>query len=84
MNTRDTLNYLRWGEGSDLSDVEIEYIHRGAPGDTKTVMGNDVVELGRSFLELAGASIPYHRITAIRRGGETLFQRRGNDVPSSQ
>jgi len=81
MNVRETLNYLKWGEKCDFAEVLVEYVHRGAPGDTRTVRGDEIVEIGRSSFDLAGASIPYHRVVRITHNGRILFQRhadRGN------
>jgi uncharacterized protein (UPF0248 family) len=42
---RSVLNELRWREDRDLSMVEVEYVHRGAPGDIASVRGEDILEL---------------------------------------
>ncbi len=79
MNVRETLNYLKWGEKCDFSGVEVEYIHRGVPGDTKIIRGDEIKEIGRSFMILAEASIPHHRVIRITRRGEVIFQRHAGD-----
>lgn len=55
-------------------------MHRGAPGDTRTASGADVVAVGHGFLELRSlgpmpAMIPYHRILRIEVDGATLWER---------
>lgn len=70
---REVLNHLRWGEG-DLSKVLITYVHRGAPGNLACAKGEDVLELGRSFFQVGGSEIPYHRIVKIEKNGEEVFR----------
>lgn len=70
---RDLLNEIKWTK--DLEKVKIRYIHRGAPNNVKTVSGADIISIGRSFLETATATIPYHRITRILYDDETIFDR---------
>lgn len=70
---RDLLNEIKWTK--DLEKLEIWYLHRGAPHDTKIITGAEIISLGRSFLETTSATIPYHRIIKIVYAGETLFDR---------
>ena len=72
-NIRDILNKIKWTE--DLRNVEIQYIHRGAFHDMKSVVGNEIREIGRSFLMTTDAAIPYHRITKIVYNGRVVFER---------
>jgi len=72
-NLRDILNKIKWTE--DLRNVEIQYIHRGAFHDMKSVVGNEIREIGRSFLMTTDAAIPYHRITKIVYNGRVVFER---------
>ncbi|HNQ34164.1 MAG TPA: DUF504 domain-containing protein [Methanoculleus sp.] len=64
--------------GYDFSQVEVEYVDRGAPGDRSRVQGDRVVALDAQYLEVdAGthaACIPYHRVRRIRYEGETMWQ----------
>jgi uncharacterized protein (UPF0248 family) len=75
---RDTLNQLKWREHA-LARCEIEYVHRGAPGDTRIVSGADVREVGSwAFVLGEGAreaTIPYHRVLRITVGGEVVWAR---------
>lgn len=70
---KEILNKLKWRPGSDLRDAEIHYLHRGAPNDTRTIKGSDILELERSFFVTADGTIPYHRIRKIVCKGETLY-----------
>ena len=70
---RDILNEIKWTQ--DLQKVEIWYVHRGVPNNTKILAGGDIVQIGRSFLETTTASIPFHRIFKILYNGKIIFQR---------
>jgi len=73
---REVLNRLKWTQGVGLNDVVVKYVHRGAPGDELSINGTQIIELGSSFMELAGAQIPYHRITTITYNEEVLYEKR--------
>lgn len=77
---RDVLNKLKWTEGERIEDAEIFYVHRGAPDNSRSVMGNDIVQLDRFCFELAtGSCIPYHRVYKIAYRGRIIFERyKGN------
>lgn len=73
---RDILNALKWRTDKDLSKAEITYVHRGVPGDTKTISGDEILSIEPSFMILEEASIPYHRILRIIYNGEVIFERK--------
>ncbi len=70
---RDILNKIKWTR--DLNKVTIWYIHRGALYNKKMIVGDEIITIGRSFLETTTATIPYHRIIKIFYGAEVLFDR---------
>jgi hypothetical protein len=72
---RDILNKIKWTK--DLNKVTIWYVHRGALGNIKMISGDEIISIGRSFLETSTAMIPYHRITKILYDDEVLFNRWG-------
>jgi uncharacterized protein (UPF0248 family) len=74
-NPRIILNELKWKENCDLDIAEIWYVHRGAPNDTKIISGDEIVKLGKSFMETSSATIPYHRIFKIIYKGDIIFKR---------
>ena len=74
-NARDALNELKWKYDHDLKNVKVYYVHRGAPGDHKVIDGEDIVDLGRSFIKLKEGVIPYHRVFKIKMGGKVVFSR---------
>ncbi|WP_319507758.1 RNA repair domain-containing protein [uncultured Methanolobus sp.] len=70
---RDILNELKWKDGIDINECSIEYIHRGAPGHTKTVSGENITDIGHSFFTLIpDTMIPYHRILQINYKGKKI------------
>ncbi len=75
MKARDILNEIKWRYSPELEGVEIWYLHRGAPGDTKIIGGNEVLKIGRDAIETGSATIPYHRIRRIIFNGNIVFDR---------
>lgn len=73
---RDVLNRLRWGQGEGvLDDVRIVILHRGAPGDRRTLDAGEIIRLGRGSFETLDATIPYHRVLEIHKGEERVYRR---------
>ena len=75
-NPREILNELKWKEEYDIKNAEIWYLHRGAPNDTKIISGEEILEIGRSFMKTHSASIPFHRILKITYNGKNMFLRK--------
>lgn len=74
------MNEIKWHRHA-LERARITYVHRGAPGDERTVSGAEVVDLGPSFFELRSeeplpAMIPYHRVLRIEVDGAIAWERR--------
>ena len=42
---RSVLNGLKWRSDRDFNLVEVQYIHRGVPGDIASVRGSDIIAL---------------------------------------
>ncbi len=72
---RDVLNELKWREDKSLAGCEVYYVHRGAPGDFKVIKGDEIEDLGRSFIYLERGQIPYHRVFKIVSRKEVIFSR---------
>ncbi len=72
---RDVLNELKWRKDEDLGEAKIFYVHRGAPGDFRTLSGSEIEDLGRSFIKCVEGHIPYHRVFKIEYEGEIEFER---------
>ncbi len=73
------LNELIWHPKKSLENVEVVYVHRGAPDDRMKIRALDIIDLGKSFFVIKIGSrdthIPYHQISEIRRVGETLWRK---------
>lgn len=76
MKVREILNKVKWDERMDFDQLEVVYLHRGAPDDLKRIYGREIVNIGKSFLSLKEAEIPHHRIVKILYKGEVLFERK--------
>ena len=76
MKVREILNKVKWDERMDFDQLEVVYLHRGAPDDLKRISGREIVHIGTSFLSLKEAEIPHHRIIKILYEGEVLFERK--------
>lgn len=89
MSIREVLNARRWHRG-DLNEVDIEIVHRGAPGDRRVIPGWSILDIQpNGFLvdrfkagetmhdaDLEPTSfIPYHRVTAIRHADDVLWSK---------
>jgi hypothetical protein len=77
---RRMLNELKWHPNKVLKNVRVTYIHRGAPGNRRTINSEDIVALERSFIlismEKENTRIPYHRITEIEQDNIILWRRK--------
>lgn len=72
---RDVLLREMWSKDG-LSEISVEYIDRGAPGDIGSIQGISISHIGRSFIELdSGGMIPFHRVMRISREGRTIWER---------
>ena len=72
---REILNEIKW-RGYPMHECTVYYLHRGAPGDTRIIMGSAITRLGHSFFEIEdGVSIPYHRIRMIEYKGEVVYRK---------
>jgi uncharacterized protein (UPF0248 family) len=70
---RDILNEIKWTK--DLKQVTVWYIHRGAVGNMKCITGEEIIDIGKSFLQTRTAMIPFHRIVKIVFNDQTVFDR---------
>ena len=75
MNPRDILNKIKWDKNYDFNSLEICYVHRGVPNDTKIITGKDVLEVQKTFIKTVSAMIPMHRIFKIKYKEKILFKR---------
>jgi len=79
---RQILNKLVWDEREAISDYEVTFIHRGVPGDQKTIPCRIITQIGSSWFtyqsEEESAIIPFHRILEIKnvRNGQVVWGKR--------
>jgi uncharacterized protein (UPF0248 family) len=73
----EVLNRLKWKGG--LERCEILIIHRGAPGDRKTIRGSQVTGLDRHYFWYKNGretTIPLHRIREVRLDEKLIWKRK--------
>jgi uncharacterized protein (UPF0248 family) len=76
MKVREILNKAKWDKKMEFDELEVVYLHRGAPNDLKKISGDEIVRIGKSFLGLKGKEIPYHRVIKILYKRKLLFERK--------
>ena len=81
---RETLNRIKWASPSGLSDCEIVIVHRGVPGDLKTIKGSTIKDVAprAMLIEEKGEEIviPYLRIRVIRKGSMVVWEKKSRGV----
>ncbi len=75
MNAKQVLDEMKWRKDRDLANAVIHYVHRGAPDDTKTISGKEILETDASFFTTSESSVPYHRIFRIEYLDTVIFVR---------
>lgn len=79
MGSRDALNKLKWHPDLNLNEAEVTIVHRGAPGNKRTIEGKNILDLGSGFMlvkrDNEEAEIPYHRILKIETPEEIIWQK---------
>ncbi len=71
---KNILNMILWHPKMRIDQAKISYIHRGAPGNLKTIKGSFVDRLENGFLILNdGTQIPFHRIIKIEYNDKILY-----------
>ena len=70
------IEYVLWHPRMSIDHAKICYIHRGAPGNLKTIKGSFIDRLENGFLILNdGTQIPFHRIIKIEYNDKPLYIR---------
>lgn len=72
---KEVLDEIRWRDDRSLEFAEIFYVHRGAEGDYKVLKGDEIQDLGSSFIGIEDGRIPYHRVFQIIYRGDVIFSR---------
>ncbi len=72
----------------DPSEVEVAYIHRGAPGDQMRIRVSSINRLGKGWfmLEDGQTQIPFHRVLNVKNktSGVILWEKRKPPLTSNQ
>jgi len=74
-NPRIILNEIKWKKNLNFEHVEVFIIHRGAPNNTKKILGENIKKIDRSFIYTETAMIPFHRVKEITYKNKTFFCR---------
>ncbi len=78
---RAVLNRLKWSTEGGLSDCEVFILHRGAPGNLRSIQGRCIKDVAPRALicEEDGEEtlIPYHRVRLIKKGAKTVWAKAG-------
>lgn len=73
---KNILDMLFWHPHKDISYTKISYIHRGAPGNIKTISGRRVENMEKGFLVLEDEThIPFHRIIKIEHNQKVIWKK---------
>ncbi|MEM2094372.1 MAG: RNA repair domain-containing protein [Candidatus Bathyarchaeia archaeon] len=69
---RDVLNRIIWDPKERASEYEVTFIHRGLPGNVRTIRASDIKEVHGSWfllktLEQEPTVIPLHRVLEVRQ-----------------
>ena len=72
------LGRLRWK--GRLREAEVVILHRGAPGDRKSIPGEKIVEVKKGYFIYVNTLgretvIPYHRVLEVRRDGKRIWEK---------
>ena len=75
---REVFSRMLWDRRVCRSDFVFRYVCRGVPGGFDEFSGDDVVEVGRSYVVVRRSfgvcTIPFHRIVEIRFRGRVLWR----------
>lgn len=86
MGPREVLNRLKWDPKFKLESAKVTILHRGAPGDTRLIGGNEVLSMGRGFMRVLSpegeVDIPYHRVLKIEVNGKVIWKKLKADEAS--
>ena len=73
---RNTINMILWHPDMKNTETKITYIHRGIPGNIKTINADSITKIERGFLVLKeGTEIPVHRIIKITNNNNILWKK---------
>jgi uncharacterized protein (UPF0248 family) len=80
---RNILNKLIWDSRENIANYKLTFIHRGAPGDVKTIPCSLIREVRISWFTYGNEGeeetiIPFHRVLEIRNAttGEAIWRKK--------
>jgi|GEM_PF-29480 len=89
MTLRDLLNAGRW-KTQTLDAWAVDVVHRGAPGDQRTVVGSRIAKVAAAGVEVLGADkdsdtvfIPYHRFLEVRGSQHQRLWAQGEPIDTA-
>ncbi len=73
---KNILNMVLWHPKMEKNHTKISYIHRGAPGNIKTIQGSKIDIIENGFLVLNDETqIPFHRIIKIEYEDKLIWEK---------
>lgn len=77
---RKVLLKIKWSM-DNIDQCTVDYINRGSPGDIRSICGEDIEDITKSYLILKDDThIPYHRISKITLNDEVLWIRDDREI----
>ena len=72
---RELLLKFWWSQPELLPEVEVTFLHRGVPGNSRSIRGSEIVKIGKDRIFLKGREeIPLHRVTLVKLGKKVLYE----------
>jgi uncharacterized protein len=73
---KNVIDMILWHPKMEIKKCKITYVHRGAPGNLKTIAGEQISKLERGFLILNdNTQIPCHRLVKIECNGKIIWNK---------
>jgi len=73
---KNILNMILWHPEMEIDHAKVSYIHRGAPGNIKTIQGFIIDKIENGFLLLNDETqIPFHRIIKIKYEDKLIWEK---------
>ncbi|MFH1327395.1 MAG: RNA repair domain-containing protein [Candidatus Bathyarchaeota archaeon] len=81
MRQKEIFGKIFWDKRERVEDYTVTFIHRGAPGDQKTILCTSFVNVAKSWFTYRSDEeetlIPFHRILEIKnlKTGKVLWRK---------
>lgn len=70
---KEILDRLKWHPECDFEKVRVRYINR--PSGISELSGDEIVEIGHSFIYTHSTAIPHHRVVEIVYENKTIWKK---------